>query len=102
MRRPAILVLTCPHRHGLRVIQNLPALPVEPQFAIQRPGNVRELKHGNNNVAFGDRSVQLLSIANCGDQVSEVGNCGDIAVEMVKERNRAVILETPVLFPLRS
>src|ERR1700677_941156 len=72
MRRPAFLVLSSPHLHGLRVVLDLSIFGVEPQLAVYLPRDVGKLKHRDSDVSYGDGSVELFSLADSRDKVGEM------------------------------
>src|SRR6202041_4075332 len=88
MRRPALFILAAPHLHGLRIVLNLSIRSVELQFAVQLPCDIGELKHGDGNVSYSDRRVELLSLANSRDKVREVHIGHRIAAGKVRRRGR--------------
>lgn len=52
VRFPALFVLALPHFHCFGVALDVAAFGVELQLAVYFPRNVRELEHGNGNVAL--------------------------------------------------
>ena len=68
------------------------------------PGDVRELQHGDGDVADGDGRVELFSFANAGDEVGEVGVGHGVAADEVGGGGLLLPLRlnSPVFLPLRS
>src|SRR5580698_7077116 len=93
MRCPAFFVFPRPHLHSFRVILDFAILLVELQSTIEFPGDIGELHHGNGLIAFGDGRVELLTGADCRDEIREVSIRWAVAVVLVIERGRIVKLE---------
>src|SRR5271156_6070523 len=93
MRSPALLVFTAPHLHGMRVVLDLSVRGIKLQFAVYLPRNVGKLKHSNGNVAYCNRSIELLSLANSRNEVGKVQICHRVAASKVRRRGRFAGLE---------
>src|ERR1700734_3250263 len=72
VRSPALLILPAPHLHGLGIALELSVFLVDQQFAIDFPGDFRELQYGDGDVSNSNRSVQFFSRADAGDEVCEM------------------------------
>ncbi len=69
---PALLVLAPPHLHRFRVALDPPVFRVELQFPVDFLRDVRKLQHRNRDIAYRDRSVELFSFPDSGDEVRKV------------------------------
>src|SRR5437764_12618464 len=72
MRCPALLILTTPVLHCLRIVLDFSGLRVKAQFAVHLPGNVGKLQHRDRNIADGNWSVEFLPLANAGNEIGKV------------------------------
>src|SRR5262244_1080245 len=72
LRLPSLFVVTVPELHGFGIILDFAVRRIEVKFAVDEPGDVGELKHGDGNVANGNWGVELLAFADAGDEVGEV------------------------------
>ena len=72
MRRPAGLVFAAPKLHGIGIAQDAAVFRVDRQFAVDFPGDVGKLQHGDGDVADRDGSIELFALADSRDEVREV------------------------------
>src|SRR5271170_8155138 len=93
MRSPALLVFTAPHLHGMCVVLDLSVGGIKLQFAVYLPRNVGKLKHSNGDVSYGNRSVELFSLANSRYEVCKVQICHRVAASKIRRRGRFASLE---------
>src|SRR5258706_2501560 len=93
MRGPALLVLAPPALHCFRVVQDATVFRVQMQLAVDFPGDVGKLQHGNSDVADRDRSVEFLAFTDACDEVREVGVGHGIAALEVRGRGCAAGVE---------
>src|SRR5262249_18332242 len=63
LRLPSLFVVTVPELHGFGIILDFAVRRIEVKFAVDEPGDVGELKHGDSDVANGDWGVELLAFA---------------------------------------
>src|SRR5579863_1790839 len=102
MWRPPRLVFAPPHLHCFGIALNPSIFRVETQFPVDFPSDVGELQHRNGDVANSDRSVELLALPNCSNEVREVSIGHGVASDQVSRRSRFPTLNSLVLSPLRS
>src|SRR5258708_17876900 len=66
---PSLFVLASPHLHCLRVALDAPIFPIEMQFPIYDPGNVRKLDHRDSDITHGNPALQFLACSDPGNEV---------------------------------
>src|ERR1700675_1967068 len=99
MRCPALLVLAPPHLHRFQIALDSSVFPSEMQFAVDLPCDVRKLKHRNRDPANRDWGVELLSFADCRDEIRKVGISDGIAAQQIGGFSRSASLEFVRLIP---
>src|SRR6202140_5651484 len=93
MRSPALFIGAVPERHGFRIVQHLAVLVVQVQFTLRLPSDVRELQHGDGDVALCDGLLQLLALLNARDKVCEVGVRHRVTADQVRRSGLVACLE---------
>ena len=83
VRRPSLLILAAPHFHCVRIVLDAAIFRIEVQFPIDFPCDIGELHHRDRNIADGNGGVELLTLADSRNKISEVSIRHGIAAEEI-------------------